>query len=249
LRPGNRWGNQWIKRSALRTNPVLEISYFAAFLVGLFGGVHCVGMCGGIVATLGVGLPQSQRLQWRSQLPYLLGYNSGRLISYTVAGLLVGGAGGWAGDLLLLQQAKLVLQTIAGLFMVALGLYLGGWWFGLVRLERAGGLVWRYIEPFARTLLPIRSTSQALLMGLVWGWLPCGLVYSVLIWAISAGSALEGGLLLLAFGLGTLPNLFAMGLVAGKVSSWIRKPAVVRIAGFSVIVMGIAYVVAPHLNR
>jgi len=224
---------------------MLEISYFAAFLVGLLGGVHCVGMCGGIVATLGMGLPQERRMQWRSQLPYLLGYNSGRLISYTIAGLLVGGAGALMSDLLLLQQAKLVMQMVAGLFMVALGLYLGGWWFGLTRIEKIGGLLWRYIEPFARRLLPIRSVPQALLMGLVWGWLPCGLVYSVLIWAISAGGAIEGGLLLLSFGLGTLPNLFAMGLVAAKISVWIRRPAVMRIAGLMVIAMGLLYMSRP----
>lgn len=228
---------------------MLEISYLAAFLVGLLGGVHCVGMCGGIVATLGVGLPQERRMQWSAQLPYLISYNSGRLISYTVAGLLVGGAGALVTDLLLLQQAKLVMQTVAGLFMVALGLYLGGWWFGLAQVEKVGGLLWRHIEPFARKLMPIRSVPQALIMGLVWGWLPCGLVYSVLIWAISAGSALEGGLLMLSFGLGTLPNLFAMGLVAGKLSSWIRQPVVTRIAGVLVVGLGLYYMISPHLMR
>lgn len=228
---------------------MLDISYFAAFLVGLLGGVHCVGMCGGIVATLGMGLPQEKRMQWSAQLPYLISYNSGRLFSYTVAGLLVGGAGALVTDLLLLQQAKLVMQTVAGLFMVALGLYLGGWWFGLARVEKVGSLLWRHIEPFARKLMPIRSVPQALIMGLVWGWLPCGLVYSVLIWAISAGSAVEGGLLMLSFGLGTLPNLFAMGLVAGKLSSWIRQPAVTRVAGVLVVGLGLYYMISPHLMR
>ncbi len=228
---------------------MLDISYFAAFLVGLLGGVHCVGMCGGIVATLGMGLPEEKRMQWRSQLPYLISYNSGRLISYTIAGLLVGGAGALISDMLLLQQARMILQIVAGLFMVALGLYLGGWWFGLTKIEKLGGLLWRYIEPFARRLLPISSTPQALVMGLVWGWLPCGLVYSVLIWAISAGGAIEGGLLLFSFGLGTLPNLFAMGLVAGKISGWIRRPAVKRIAGLAVMVMGLVYIISPHLSR
>jgi len=228
---------------------MIEISYFAAFITGLLGGVHCIGMCGGIVATLGMGLPESKRLNWSSQLPYLFNYNAGRLFSYTIAGALVGGAGALASDLLLMQQGKIVLQMVAGLFMIALGLYLGGWWFGLTQLERVGGFIWRYIEPFAKGLLPVRSTIQALMMGVVWGWLPCGLVYSVLIWAISAGGVTEGGLLLLSFGLGTLPNLFAMGLVAGKISGWIRRPLVTRIAGFSVITMGLFYIVAPHLNR
>ncbi len=228
---------------------MLDISHFAAFLVGLLGGVHCVGMCGGIFATLGMGLPEERREQWLSQLPYLIGYNSGRLLSYTVAGLLMGGGGALIIDLLLLQQAKLLMQMVAGLFMVALGLYLGGWWFGLARVERVGGLLWRYIERPARKLMPIRSTPQALIMGLVWGWLPCGLVYSVLIWAISAGSALEGALLMLSFGLGTLPSLFAMGLIAAKLSRWTGRPAVAQVAGLVVVGLGLYYMISPYLMR
>ena len=80
----------------------------------------------------------------------------------------------------------MTLAIVAGLFMVALGLYLGGWWFGLSRLEEAGGRIWRRIEPLGRRFLPVTTPYRAFALGLVWGWLPCGLVYSVLIWAMAA---------------------------------------------------------------
>jgi sulfite exporter TauE/SafE len=162
-----------------------------------------------------------------------------------VAGALLGGVGALASNLTTLHQAQMVLQVIAGLFMVAMGLYLGGWWYGMNRLERMGGRVWRLLEPLGRRLLPVQRPSQALLMGLVWGWLPCGLVYSALIWAISAGSALHGALLLFSFGLGTLPNLFAMGVVAGKLTSFLRRRAVMHLAGAMVVVIGLFYLSMP----
>jgi uncharacterized protein len=226
---------------------MIEVTYFAAFLVGLLGGVHCVGMCGGIVGALSFGLPEQTRGRFSALLPYLLNYNLGRLISYTVAGALLGGVGALAANLVTLHQAQSVLQIIAGLFMIAMGLYLGGWWFGMNKLERLGGKLWRFIEPFGRRLLPVQKPSQALVMGLVWGWLPCGLVYSALIWAISAGSALKGGLLLLSFGLGTLPNLLAMGIFAGKLTALLRRPGVMHLAGTLVILIGLFTIARPYL--
>ena len=124
--------------------------------------------------------------------------------------------------------------------MILLGLYLAGWWSGLARVERAGGLLWKRIEPLGRRLLPVRSPWQALLLGMVWGWLPCGLVYSVLIWSLSAGGMLQGALLMGAFGLGTLPNLLLMGAAAGWLAGTLRQPLVRRIAGTLVILLGLA---------
>ncbi|HEY9148326.1 MAG TPA: sulfite exporter TauE/SafE family protein [Gammaproteobacteria bacterium] len=226
---------------------MIEMTYFAAFLVGLFGGVHCVGMCGGIVGALSFGLPPQARGKFSALLPYLLNYNLGRLFSYTVAGALLGGVGALAANMAALNQAQSVLQVIAGLFMIAMGLYLGGWWYGMSRLERLGGRLWRVLEPYGRRLLPVRRPSQALLMGIIWGWLPCGLVYSALIWAISAGSALNGALLLLSFGLGTLPNLLAMGIFAGKLTALLRRPGVTRLAGALVVVIGLFTILRPYL--
>lgn len=216
-----------------------ESSYLAAFLVALLGGVHCVGMCGGIVGALTFGLAEPTKRHFLNSLPFLLAYNAGRISSYTLAGILAGGVGAWAANLASVHHGQQVLQLVAGLFMVCLGLYLAGWWQGLAQLEQAGGLLWRRLEPLGRRLLPIRTVKQAWMVGLVWGWLPCGLVYSVLIWAVSAGSFLEGGLLMLSFGLGTLPMLFAMGAFAANLARFVRKSWVRYSAGVLVICFGI----------
>ncbi|PIE83617.1 MAG: hypothetical protein CSA09_01900 [Candidatus Contendobacter odensis] len=218
----------------------IEPLYVTAFLLGLTGGVHCFGMCGGIVGALTMGLSPASVHPLQSRLPYLLAYNLGRISSYVIAGLLAGGLGAWVtAHLTSVQHAQLILQVLAGLFMILLGLYLDGWWTGLAHLERIGGIVlWQHIEPLGRCLLPIRTPTQALGIGLVWGWLPCGLVYSVLVWAISAGSAAKGGLLMLGFGLGTLPALLAMGLFAATITRLIQHPAMRHLAGLLVIFFG-----------
>jgi sulfite exporter TauE/SafE len=211
--------------------------WVAAFLVGLLGGVHCVGMCGGIVGTLTLGLPREVRSSPPRLFPYQLTYNLGRVAGYVAAGALMGALGTFALALMPVQSAQRVLYAVAALFMILLGLYLGGWWPVLARLERLGARLWRRIEPIGRRLLPIRSPSQALLLGFVWAWIPCGLVYSVLIWCVSAGSATQGALLMLAFGLGTLPTLLGMGILAGAAARfadqvWVRRAAGALVLGF-----------------
>ncbi len=212
-------------------------SLLTAWVVGLLGGVHCMGMCGGIVATLTAGLPREQRQQLSRQLPFQLAYNSGRILSYTIAGALMGALGAVALDCLPLHLAQRALYLIAAGFMLALGLYLGGWWQGLTRVERLGAQLWRRIEPLGRRFLPVRHWRQALAVGLIWGWLPCGLVYSVLIWSAGSGGPLQGALLMLMFGLGTLPNLLGLGLLAGAAARlseqrWLRQLAGLMVIGF-----------------
>ncbi len=205
----------------------------AAWVVGLLGGVHCVGMCGGIVSALTLGLPAQGPV---AQLPYQLSYNAGRLISYSLAGALMGGLGMMLTQITGLETLQKALLALSGIFMILLGFYLAGWWRVLTRLEGVGQHLWQRLEPFGRHLLPVRRPTQALLLGLVWGWLPCGLVYSSLIWSLSAGGPFEGAFLMLAFGLGTLPNLLLMGAAAGQLQAFIRLDTV-RI-GAALLVMG-----------
>lgn len=214
--------------------------YVSAFAAGLLGGVHCVGMCGGVVGAMTFGLPESARANGRLLL-FLGGYNLGRIASYTLAGLLVGGIGGIAVDLVSLRHATMILLVLAGAFMILLGLYLAGWWRGLAQLERVGGVLWRRIEPLARRLMIVRRPWQTVPMGLVWGWLPCGLVYSALILALTAGGPLEGALVMLSFGLGTLPNLMLIGVFAAQLTRFTRDPRVRVIAGLIVIGFGLYY--------
>ena len=214
---------------------MIDIDPLGAFLVGLLGGVHCIGMCGGIVGAISLGMPGEQGTRW----PMLLAYNLGRIASYTVAGAIAGGLGFFFSGLLPVQQAQQILLGVAGVVMILLGLYLGGWWNLLSYVEQAGGHLWKRIEPLGRGLLPVRRVGQGLALGMLWGWLPCGLVYSVLIWAVSAGGAGEGALLMLAFGLGTLPNLLAMGAAAGQLQRLVRHVWVRRAAGLMIIAFGL----------
>jgi hypothetical protein len=172
-------------------------------------------------------------------MPYLLAYNVGRIASYAAAGAVMGAAGVLLAGFFPVEVAQRGLLVLAALFMVAMGLYLAGWWRGLARVEALGVALWRRIEPLGRGLMPVRRPGQAFALGLLWGWLPCGLVYSVLVWAVSSGSALQGMLLLLAFGLGTLPNLLAMGAAAGLVARYTRAPWVRGSAGALVVAFGL----------
>ena len=209
-----------------------EYSYLSAFLVGLLGGVHCAGMCGGIVSAFTLGTLPQQATPWR----YLIAYNIGRISSYALAGFIVAGLGA---QLSSLHEVQLVLKIMAGLFMIAMGLYICGWWYGLTSVEQLGGVIWKRIQPIGNRFIPVQTTLHAGLLGMLWGWLPCGLVYSVLIWTLSADSAIEGALLLLSFGLGTLPNLLAMGVFAIGIKQFMQKSAVKITAGILVISFGI----------
>ena len=215
------------------------VPYLSAFLVGLLGGVHCVGMCGGIVGALTFGLAEESRDRIGSMMPYQLAYNLGRITSYTVAGALMGALGLLIVQFMPVYYAQRALMAVAGLFMVLMGLYLAGWWMLLSRLERAGGAVWRRMEPFGRRLLPVRTPAHALGVGLIWGWIPCGLVYSMLVTAVASGSALKGAGLMLAFALGTLPNLLIIGAMAGAAARLAHSETFRQLAGGSVALLGL----------
>lgn len=211
----------------------------SALILGLLGGGHCLGMCGGLMGALTMAIPAEQRGR---RLRLLLAYNAGRITSYTFAGLLLGLLGlAVAGS-----PAVTFLRILAGLLLIAMGLYLAGWWAGLTRIETIGRGLWRYLQPLATRLMPVRTTPQALLLGGVWGWLPCGLVYSTLLWAASQGDALLSGILMLAFGLGTLPVLLATGLLAERVTHVLRNRKIRVAGGLLVILFGVWTLPGPH---
>ena len=227
------------------------LSLMSVFLLGLFGGVHCAGMCGGIVALLGarhrvipIRAQAGALATARSSLPLQLAYNVGRIASYTVAGALAGGIGSaaWlARHLLPVQQAAFV---AANLVMIALGIALTGLAGGGLRrlgvLERAGAALWRRVGPLAARLLGTASLPGALAAGAAWGWVPCGMVYGVLVAALVSGSAADGALLLLAFGVGTLPNLLALGIAAQRGARLLAQPGARIAAGVAIALFGLA---------
>ena len=215
----------------------------AAFLVGLLGGTHCVGMCGGIVGALSSGLSLELQTSRRRLVAAQLAYNGGRISSYVFAGVLLGFFGQQLGTLGLLQGVP-VGRIVAAAFMILFGIYLTGWWHSLLWLEKAGAHLWKYIEPLGRRYIPVQTAGQAFLLGLVWGWLPCGMVYAVLALALASGSGMAGGALMLAFGLGTLPTLLTMGLAFNTLGRFIQHPRVRLFAGLCVILLGIVMLLA-----
>ena len=212
---------------------------FSALVLGLLGGGHCLGMCGGLMGALTLAIPREQRAR-RMQL--LMAYNLGRIVSYAIAGFF-SGLVGWA---VANSPGATTLRVVAALLLVAMGLYLAGWWSGLTRIERLGRGLWRYLQPFATRLLPISSIPRALLLGALWGWLPCGLVYSTLLWAASQGNAIDSALLMLAFGLGTWPVLLATGLAAERTTALLRRRSVRTAGGMLVILFGLWTLPGPH---
>jgi len=208
-----------------------ESSYLALFLIGLLGGTHCIGMCGGIVGALSMGAASRPSLH--------LAYNAGRIISYALAGAIAGALGG--ASLVLSGQlpVRIILFVLANLMLVALGLYLMGVTRALAFSERLGQRLWRHLQPLSRRFLPARSVAQAFPLGLLWGWLPCGLVYSALVTAMTSGSALHGAGMMLAFGLGTLPNLLLAGLLAVRLKAYAANRALRTAAGLLVLAFGL----------
>lgn len=211
----------------------------SALILGLLGGGHCLGMCGGLMGALTLAIPKEQRSR---RLRLLLAYNLGRILSYTCAGLLIGLAG-WA---VANSPGAMALRVIAALLLVTMGLYLAGWWSGLTRIERLGRGLWRYIQPLAGRLLPVSSLPRALLLGALWGWLPCGLVYSTLLWSASQGNAIDSAMLMLAFGIGTCPVLLATGLAAERMTALLRRRGVRMAGGLLVITFGLWTLPGPH---
>lgn len=203
----------------------------AAFVFGLLGGAHCIGMCGGIMSALTFAVPPSMRSPARLT-GLLLGYNLGRIASYMVAGALVAGLGTLVA---LTSEARLALQVLAAVMLILMALYIADWWKGLLRVEAVGRRLWKHLEPLGRRLMPVVKVPQAVALGAVWGWLPCGLVYSMLAWSLAIADPWYGAGLMGAFGLGTLPALLATGLAARQLGALIRHRATRSVAALSII--------------
>ncbi len=219
-----------------------ELTLAAAFTLGLLGSTHCLAMCGGISAGLGTTGAERGRLS-RSVL-----YNLGRILSYTLAGALVGILGWYLGKGLDLMGLSIGLRLALGLLMVGIGLQLALNWRGMQRIEAVGAVFWRRLAPLAQRLLPARTPLHALALGMLWGWLPCGLVYTVLLAATASGTPAHGALVMLAFGLGTLPSMIAVGAAGGRLAKLSRRPGLRRLAGGAILAYGVWTLATPLLH-
>ena len=211
---------------------MIDPLFVSAFLMGLIGSGHCIAMCCGIASSLQLASNK------RQTLIYSFAYNIGRAVSYMLAGALVGGVSS--------QFAKqnsffsLGLSYIAGVFMLLVGIYIMRLGPTLQWLEKIGKtLVWQHLVKLNKYILPINTPFKALCYGALWGWLPCGLVYSALTWAMTSPSALDGALVMLCFALGTFPAMIILGVTAQKLNHVINHPWIRIVLGSAIIWYGI----------
>ncbi|MEJ2160771.1 MAG: sulfite exporter TauE/SafE family protein [Chromatiales bacterium] len=214
------------------------VAMSAALVAGLIGSAHCFGMCGGIAGAMGMAAAQNGVRGGRLGLQATL-YNVGRISSYVVAGVIVGLLGSALGDMIDLPSWSLWLRGITGLVLVLLGLQIAFGWRLLTFLERGGARLWRRLSPLAGRLLGKRGAINALGLGMLWGWLPCGLSYSMLLIATTTGTAVGGGAIMLAFGLGTLPSMIGASYAGGRIGGLPGGRRTRVIAGLLIALMGI----------
>jgi sulfite exporter TauE/SafE len=226
------------------------LNLLPVFLVGLAGSVHCVGMCGGIVSAfsmapaarapfpVAVVTRAAPRLAAGAQR--MLAYNAGRIGSYALAGAIAGGLAGGVRTLAGLGALQAGGYWLANAMLVLLGLYLTGAWPALARIELLGRGLWARLRPLMGRMLPLDTPLKMFALGALWGWLPCGMVYSVLLTAMLAGSAPAGAAVMLAFGLGTLPMLLALGAAGERLRHALQRRAVRVAGGLLVLVFGVA---------
>ena len=213
----------------------------AAFITGFLGSAHCFGMCGGISGLFAVN---ASIASLRSQFPKAIAYNIGRILSYAFLGVVVAVLGRTAVDSI--PDLMAPVRLASGLLIVLIGLQLAFGWRILALLETAGARIWKRIAPAAKGLVPVETTTQALGLGLIWGWLPCGLVYSVLLLAATTAEPAGGGLVMIAFGLGTMPAMVATGVSASKLAQFMSGKRMG--AGLLIVLLGLATIAMPVMK-
>lgn len=212
-----------------------------AFITGLLGSAHCFGMCGGISGLFAIN---ANVASLKTQFPKAIAYNAGRILSYAILGVAVA----LLGKTLVsgIPDITAPVRFASGVLIILVGLQLAFGWRVLAPLETAGAKIWKRIAPAAKGLVPVESLTQALGLGLIWGWLPCGLVYSVLLLAATTAEPGNGGLVMIAFGLGTTPAMLATGMSASKLAQFMSGKRLG--AGLLIIVIGLATIAMPVMK-
>jgi len=232
----------------------MTLDLFSAFIIGLLGSGHCIAMCGGITTMLTSALPQhkhaangqipingqaiqDEKIKPTSKFILVINYNIGRIVSYCIIGAIVGFTGSIAAKNIGMPLAGL--RMFSAIFVILLGLYLGQWLMWLNRIEAVGKVLWQYISPLAQKAIPVSSPAKAFSLGAIWGWLPCGLVYSTLTWALASGSLVTGASIMLFFGIGTLPALLTLSLSFNSIKNLLVKPTLRKSMALLLITFGI----------
>jgi len=209
---------------------------FTAFFAGTLGSGHCFGMCGGIAAGLG-SMPG--QYNGKPQALSALLFNLGRILSYAVLGLISAWILMQAGQVLNVPKWSMILRLLTAVMILMIGLQFLFNWQILGFIERAGAKVWKLILPLAVRASSLPGGSGRLFLGLCWGLLPCGLVYSILLTAAAAGSPLSGAVIMFAFGLGTLPSMLGMRLAAPTLAALLSDQWTRKLMGTAMILLAI----------
>jgi len=233
----------------------LNIDFYSAFIIGLLGSGHCIGMCGGITSMLTSALhapntsiklsgdnlltPPKKVLNKASYNTFTLSifYNIGRISTYTLIGAIVGFSGSLAAKNIGVPLTGL--RMLAGLFLIFLGLYLGQWLMWLSYIEKLGKGLWRNISPVTKKIIPVNTPIKAFSLGGIWGWLPCGLVYSTLTWSLASGSVLNGAGIMFFFGLGTLPALLTLSIGFVTINNLLKSVRFRKLMAVLIIIYGV----------
>jgi sulfite exporter TauE/SafE len=235
----------------------MSLDLFSAFIIGLIGSGHCIAMCGGITTMLTSALPDNGKYDQKipvnnqsapqkkyNKIVLVIFYNLGRITTYACIGAIVGFTGSIAAKNIGVPVAGL--RIISAIFMILLGLYIGQWLMWLNRIEAIGKHLWRYISPIAKNAIPVNTPFKALTLGAVWGWLPCGLVYSTLTWALASGDMTTGASIMFCFGLGTLPALITLSLGLQSIKNNLAKPITRKTMALLLISYGIYSIVVAY---
>ena len=222
---------------------MISLDLFSAFLIGVLGSGHCLGMCGGITTMLTSAIDQKQQKNLKAWL--VVCYHLGRILSYSTIGFLVALSGSLVTKGIGFPLE--ILKTIAAIFLILLGLYLGQWLMILTHVEKLGKSLWQTISPLSKKVIPVDSKKKALLLGALWGWIPCGLIYSTLTWSLASGNALQGALIMLFFGLGTLPALITLSFSLTGFKKLLVHPLFKRISAICLIIFGIYQLVIAYI--
>lgn len=214
-----------------------------AVAAGLFGSAHCLGMCGGLS---GLFAMHTGAKSTASQPVLAVTYNLGRIASYASLGALSAYAGQGLTDVL--PGLAVPIRLAAGLVIVLMGIQIAFGWQLLAPVEKAGSYLWRLVSPLTRHVLPVTSTPKALALGLLWGLLPCGLVYSMLLVAMAGSDPLHGAIVMVAFGVGTTPAMLVTGLSAASLARLLSNKRRALVAGLLLIAIGVATMAMPAMK-
>jgi hypothetical protein len=213
------------------------LSLGAALLAGLAGSGHCLGMCGGIAGALAMRRPQAG---FGTKLGYALAYNLSRITSYALAGALAGLLGRTLLAAVDVKPMSIAFRVVAGAIMIAAALQLVFGWRLLGPLESAGSGLWRRVAPWAGKQGQSSGIGGAIGLGLAWGWLPCGMTYSMLLLSATTASAAWGAAVMLAFGLGTLPSMVTATVAFERIARALSSRATLRnVAGALLLAFGL----------